>query len=70
MSTTGKCRSCGTEVVWCKTRSGKSMPLDAVDPSTGNVRIVDGVAHVGADGSGHYVAHFVSCPEAAKWRRR
>ena len=70
MSVMGKCRSCGAEVVWVKTRSGRSMPLDAVNPNAGNVRIVDNVAHVGADGSGHYVSHFSTCPEADQWRRR
>jgi hypothetical protein len=68
MGAMGACRSCGATVVWAKTRNGKSMPLDQVDPNTGNVRIVDGVAHVGM--TGHHVSHFATCPAADKWRKK
>jgi hypothetical protein len=70
MGVMGKCRSCGVELVWAKTARGKSMPLEAVAPSDGNVRIVDGVARVGETGSGPYLCHFGRCPDAASWRRR
>lgn len=69
MGVMGKCRSCGVELIWAQTRSGKSMPLEAVSPSDGNVRIVDGAARVGETGSGPYLCHFATCPQAEKWKR-
>lgn len=67
----GRCRSCGKELVWAKTRNGKSIPLEACAPSEGNVRIdaQDGLAHVGQTGSGPYLCHFATCPKADSWRR-
>ena len=53
------CRSCGADIVWLPTASGKSMPVDA---ST-----VD-------DEDEHYehskhVSHFATCPSADWWRK-
>jgi hypothetical protein len=70
MSAMGTCRGCGAEVIWCKTAKGKSMPLDAVPFSEGNIRIVDGVANYGDKGTGPYVSHFATCPKAGDWRKR
>lgn len=64
----GTCRSCSARVVWAKKSDGKPHPLEAVDPYTGNARVVDGVIVFGAPGTGHYVSHFARCPDAAKWR--
>jgi hypothetical protein len=69
MGAMGKCRSCGAEVVWSTTKNGKRIPLEAVNPNTGNVRVVNDVAVVGPPGSGHYVVHFTACPNAGDWRR-
>jgi len=66
-------------VLWCKTRTGKAIPVDAQPRTdgTGNIQLVNHGSHlaalVGAAGSGEYVAHFVTCPEAnghRKERRR
>lgn len=66
----GTCRSCGASVIWAKTAKGKSMPLEAVPPSEGNVRVnKDGVAEYGAKGSGPYVSHFATCKDAPLWRK-
>jgi len=65
----GKCKACAATLVWAKTINGRAIPLDAVDPSTGNIRVVDGIAHVGQPGTGHYVSHFVRCPGANLFRR-
>jgi hypothetical protein len=64
----GRCRSCGVYVHWAKTAKGRPHPLSAVDPGTGNVAIRDGLAIFGAPGTGNYISHFASCPEAASWR--
>lgn len=63
-----KCKSCGKEIVWAYTRSGKKIPLEV--RSRGNVSIRDGVAKVGAEGAGNYIAHFATCPHGNAWRRR
>lgn len=72
------CRSCGAAIVWAvSTSSGKRMPLDAEPTAQGNV-ILDSatepysaVVQRGpiADGSGH-LSHFVTCPNAASWRKK
>lgn len=64
------CGSCGAEVEWVVTAKGRRMPLDAIAVGGGNVRVVDGVAVVGAPGFGDRVSHFATCPNAAKHRRR
>lgn len=50
-----KCRSCGASVVWAKTASGKSIPLD--------------LAHVRVGTSGREaLTHFATCKHAREWR--
>jgi hypothetical protein len=44
------------------------MPLDAKPVDGGNIRIVGGMADVGAPGSGDRVSHFATCPQASQWR--
>lgn len=54
------------------TEARRAIPLDAVTSERGNVRVVDDVAHVGVpplDGERLYLSHFVTCPNADKWRR-
>jgi hypothetical protein len=72
-----KCKSCGAEIVWVKTESGRTMPLDAtpVDPvEVDRTCIIDnGVAKFGAidcrHDEPHYVSHFSTCPQAAQHRK-
>ncbi|MHB8867457.1 MAG: hypothetical protein ACYC6T_08120 [Thermoleophilia bacterium] len=79
------CKSCGVEILWVVTKSGKRMPLDAEPHPAGNIVIDDVLpphtptAHV-LDGHALGLAwaakvpvrfsHFATCPEAAQHRRR
>lgn len=69
------CRSCGAEVFWAVTTSGKRMPVDAepVQGTEGNVYIVEGdppLAVVGTHTEGPtYTSHFATCPQASQHRR-
>lgn len=60
----GVCSSCGALVEWAKTQSGGKMPISMQTSLTGNIRVVDGVAIVGAPGSGDRISHFADCPNA------
>jgi len=58
------CKSCGAQIVWAKTASGRAMPLDArperrVVLDGGVARVVDA-----------YVAHWATCPHAGEHRRQ
>lgn len=69
-----KCRSCGAEIVWAKTETGKSIPIDAEPVNEGNIHLKDGVAYVDKSCMGlpgpHYKSHFATCPHAAKHRKK
>lgn len=67
MNTT--CRSCGADVIWAQTSKGRHIPLDAVPASDGNILLTDGIARVVDPGQGHFVSHFVTCPQAHQWRK-
>jgi len=54
------CRSCGKEIVWLKTKSGKVMPIDK-DTIQGKETIYD---HT----KGH-ISHFATCPQSNQWRK-
>ena len=60
MEQKGKCRSCGAEVIWTTTTSGKVIPLD---PKTYTV-----VTPVGTTVTGRQ-SHFATCPHAKQWRK-
>lgn len=71
------CPLCGAPVIWTQTAAGKLMPVDATPNPDGNV-VVDPAGNATVDGSpplfvdaGHtvHLSHFVSCPDAAKWRK-
>lgn len=55
-----RCRSCGARIVWLKTKTGKSMPVDA--PSTNQ----DDLEY---DHERH-VSHFGTCPDAKRWSKK
>lgn len=61
----GRCRTCGAEVVWAKTPAGKPIPLDAIPTKRVLIGARTGLAHVVTV----YVTHFETCPDAAKHRR-
>jgi hypothetical protein len=69
---TSRCRSCHKAIVWAKTVTGKSMPLDVEPVEGGNIQLVDGIAHVvgkGAQGELLYLSHFATCSSAARHRK-
>ncbi len=71
------CGSCQAPILWIKTPKGKSMPLDATPRPDGNVVIRDGLAVVltaiekaqPLDGQRRFLAHWISCPNAASHRK-
>lgn len=69
------CRSCGAEIIWALTDSGKRMPVDAEPVEGGNLRLIpDGdVVRVevvmGGGAPLQHRPHFATCPEADIWRR-
>jgi hypothetical protein len=75
------CRSCGAEIIWAKTKSGKAMPIDAKPSPNGNLvlrKLAGGRdCHVGIFAVGpdaphvepRYVSHFSTCPQANKHRK-
>lgn len=78
-----KCRSCGAEIIWIKTKAGKNMPCDADqvvywERKGGSQKIVrpdgeivsaelDGIPGL-ATGIG-YISHFATCPNAGAHRK-
>jgi len=65
---TARCASCGAEIIWAKTLSRASMPLDVGHSEPGRWR-VEGIVCLPVDAWGH-VAHWANCPDAARHRRR
>jgi hypothetical protein len=69
------CRSCRAPIEWARTESGKAIPLDVGEFDNGNIVVTDGIAYaIGRDvsefGQKHRRrSHFVSCKQAAEWRR-
>jgi hypothetical protein len=70
------CRSCGAEILWAVTDSGKAMPVDrepvlggklALDWSGGGDPKVT-VVSPSSYRYGHR-AHFATCPDAMAWRK-
>lgn len=55
-----KCRSCGKEIVFLKTRKGNLIPV--------NAETIQGKETTFDVASGH-VPHFSTCPDAGKWRK-
>lgn len=54
------CRSCGREVVWLATATGRRMPVNA-DTVKEDDAVFDPKAHT---------SHFADCPQADAWRKR
>lgn len=72
-----QCRSCQARIFWAKSaKSGAAMPIDADPIEGGNIRIINGEAHVLSGDMAEemmrgpaYQSHFVSCPHAARHRK-
>jgi hypothetical protein len=62
------CRSCGAPISWAVTKDGKRIPLDP--PRQAMVaadHLSDGTPVVEVHSV--FVPHFVTCPDAEKWRK-
>lgn len=55
------CKGCGRQIEWIRTEAGKRMP---VDPEPLTVILPDGRLVSG------YRPHWVTCPQAAQFRRK
>lgn len=79
-----RCKSCGAEIFWIKTRAGKAMPCDRervpywATPGGNKVIITPGGEAVRCELEGDpmkvtgcgYISHFATCPQANEHRRR
>lgn len=78
-----RCRSCGAEIFWATSSSGKAMPLNAKPDPMGNVRVFGAssarsavvlagerleLAH--AAGAPLYMPHHATCPQGRAWRKK
>jgi len=65
-----KCKSCGAEIEWIKTKAGKNAPIDA-KPVKVYIEAPDLIGHenrwilISA-----FTSHFATCPDADKFRRK
>ncbi|GIF08688.1 hypothetical protein [Actinoplanes siamensis] len=75
------CRSCNAPIIWATSRGGKAMPVDAEPTEDGNVELAERpglfVGPVATVLTGPSLlggplreAHFTTCPDADRWRRR
>lgn len=71
------CSTCKAPIEWGHTASGERIPMDPQPVPGGNIRLIDGRAHVvGAtidlfdqdDDGVRYVSHFATCPDASMHR--
>jgi len=53
------CRSCNSKIVWLKTKTKKSMPVDAGTVKEGDTEF-DHTRHM---------SHFATCPHSKSWRK-
>jgi len=65
---TSKCRSCGAEIVWLKTKLEKFMPVDAGSLTSQEQSAVIGKMEIVFDHTRHK-SHFATCPNANKHRK-
>ena len=57
-----KCKSCGAEIEWIKTKAGKSMPV--------NAKAMTVITEDGEVITNVRLSHFSSCPDANGWRKK
>ncbi|MEU6387686.1 hypothetical protein ABZ847_29485 [Streptomyces bauhiniae] len=76
---TEPCRSCSAQIIWATTERGKTMPVNAEPEPGGNVQLVEQYGQLTAvvvpakrafGRTTLRMSHFVTCPNAAEWRRR
>lgn len=75
------CSSCGARVIWCKTVTGKNMPVDAEPVENGNLVIrkrgsnmlalvIKAEQREDVEGQPRYVSHFATCPNSRSHRKK
>lgn len=74
------CRSCGAPIIWARTPSGRTIPIDRQPTDDGNVRVTyDGhKAHAQVVGKPdlftadepRHTSHFATCPNADQHRKK
>lgn len=77
-----KCKACGADIIWIKTKNGKPMPCDSQKIPYRNTfpkgsltlvcpdgRIAKGEFDITSDTFG-YQSHFATCPAADRYRKR
>ena len=79
-----KCRSCGAAIIWSETITSRLMPLDAEPVKEGNIvlglrknlpplalyQTEQQLERLREKGELLYMSHFVTCPQASKWRKK
>jgi hypothetical protein len=60
-----KCKSCGEEIIWVKTASGKNTPLDAKEKTLYKI-VKEGVSPIVLRG---HESHWATCVTAEKHRK-
>jgi hypothetical protein len=80
MNGSPKCRSCEAPILWAETIKGRRIPIDRQPAHDGNIRLEDRgrfvppIAHVLTGQIDtqltRYRAHFSTCPDAAKHRKK
>ena len=78
----GICKGCGAEILWIRTKTGKTMPVDEkpvpyYEGGSAKIVLEDGSVVKGSlDGPEEsfkgfgYISHFATCPKAGNFRRR
>jgi len=61
MNKISRCKSCGEEIVWLKTKSNYNIPVDYETGFDMSAEIFD---------SKTMVSHFATCKDAGKWRKK
>ena len=62
------CKSCKKEIVFLKTKTGKTIPVNADTLTFQEQSALIGRIEVTFD-SGHHITHFADCPAAVKFRK-
>jgi hypothetical protein len=69
--TKATCKSCGADIIYATTMTGKTMPIDVEPSPKGNLVVIDGFCRVANDadqGRPLYLSHFATCPDAPLFR--
>lgn len=62
-----QCKSCGAKIIWGKTANGKAVPLDCPPEKR---YVLSGEASDIVTLRSTYASHFVTCPDADKFRKK